>query len=1198
MKRLEYSDHKSNKFWEARQVGSDVELRWGRIGTDGQTKTKEFASEDAAEKYVDKQVRSKVKKGYVVVEGEASAEPSPVPVAVTETVAESDSRGASGSSLPVSSNAVAGDEPTHSEPAPCATHDLESSVAWTPALRRKARPRVNERALAKPKKTPEASWKACFSECGDHIDLYVVRSERLDGVVKELRRLAREPNGPTQDISLETAAALIARHVDRDLLDYLVARQGLTFAVRALEGSLHCTRTFAQDRKRMVWHLRWRSPRHYEGMSFASAPWKALRMHLAEADPADYRAARDEAEQLRDGAHFVARAHLATLFPREQAWAEADAREWLKAGPVLFAPGEQRTDDQQDRSQCFWHGWPLWTAVRDPDLLDRFSARLKEFEKTGHKESISMILDGWPMPLLDHLGPPAARSLAAMARHLYYAAGKKQAAEALAAIRGREAAELMVDLVDHKTAGKFVRAGLQEMPELALELLESSGKRSTSVKAFTDALARQQAAATGGAVDDAETCAPERVPPALTVPPWAKRPRRKRAAVEGLDIPTDGERVAWIGREAEKLRGYCYEKPPMSDRADARWIRDIENDIDGYGSCGLSSLDRLSQRAALQVWNTQPGKVWYADDDRVLQMLRRFGPDGIPGFIACAKSKPTRAYPVLARIVSPRIALTMAEGLAIPAGRGLVGQWLIDHARIAATGLIPAALARKGKQRDLAARTLRLLAFHGHDGDVLSAADGYGDEARSAVEEVLAGDPSTDGPPRAPKLPPWCLPDALPAPELKDAGGALPRAVLPTLVQLLASQGDRLLTPALAQVREACTLDSLERFAWALLEQWRGAGAKTASDWALTALAHIHTDETPVKLVAYVGKWPGERAHPRAITGLGVLRAMDTDPALQAVQHLAETSRFQALRAAARECLDQVAKERGESPDDLAERLIPDLGLDANGERPLELSGNSYTASFDGALKPFLLDENGKKRANPTKSDPAWTAYKKAARPVLKLLVRRMEGAMSTGKRYTADGFRSQVLGHGLKVLFARRLVWGAWAEGNWRPDVTFLPDGDGNLVDSAGEPVALDDALGIGICHPLDIQFELDAWRDRGLAQPFAQLDREVFTPAGAELTSETLDRLGEERVNGRKVLALLRSGTWIDEHVEGEISRPLAHGYRALVSLEFKPFVLHETDTRVYAAHLWGPDGRARVADLPPVAFSELVRDLESLR
>ena len=65
MKRyFEFVDGSSAKFWEIAVSGNEVTVRFGRIGTDGQTQTKTLADADAATKHAEKLIDSKTAKGY------------------------------------------------------------------------------------------------------------------------------------------------------------------------------------------------------------------------------------------------------------------------------------------------------------------------------------------------------------------------------------------------------------------------------------------------------------------------------------------------------------------------------------------------------------------------------------------------------------------------------------------------------------------------------------------------------------------------------------------------------------------------------------------------------------------------------------------------------------------------------------------------------------------------------------------------------------------------------------------------------------------------------------------------------------------------------------------------------------------------------------------------------------------------------
>jgi DNA ligase-1 len=67
-RRFEFVEGSSSKFWEVCVAGCELTTCWGRIGTEGQTKTKSFATEAKAQAEQDKLVDEKLGKGYREVE--------------------------------------------------------------------------------------------------------------------------------------------------------------------------------------------------------------------------------------------------------------------------------------------------------------------------------------------------------------------------------------------------------------------------------------------------------------------------------------------------------------------------------------------------------------------------------------------------------------------------------------------------------------------------------------------------------------------------------------------------------------------------------------------------------------------------------------------------------------------------------------------------------------------------------------------------------------------------------------------------------------------------------------------------------------------------------------------------------------------------------------------------------------------------
>ena len=65
MKRyFEFVGGSSAKFWEVFVSGKEVTVRFGRIGTEGQTQTKTLPDAEAAARHAEKLVAAKMAKGY------------------------------------------------------------------------------------------------------------------------------------------------------------------------------------------------------------------------------------------------------------------------------------------------------------------------------------------------------------------------------------------------------------------------------------------------------------------------------------------------------------------------------------------------------------------------------------------------------------------------------------------------------------------------------------------------------------------------------------------------------------------------------------------------------------------------------------------------------------------------------------------------------------------------------------------------------------------------------------------------------------------------------------------------------------------------------------------------------------------------------------------------------------------------------
>jgi predicted DNA-binding WGR domain protein len=474
----------------------------------------------------------------------------------------------------------------------------------------------------------------------------------------------------------------------------------------------------------------------------------------------------------------------------------------------------------------------------------------------------------------------------------------------------------------------------------------------------------------------------------------------------------------------------------------------------------------------------------------------------------------------------------------------------------------------------------------------------------------------------APSLPEFLSVDALPPILLADKTRCLPAAAVRIVLSILQRSSLAAPHPELAAARAACDAASLSAFAWALFEQWLASGVGSKENWAFTALGLLGDDEAARRLTPLIRTWPGESQHARAGLGLDILAGIGTDLALMHLHGVAEKVKFKALQEKAREKIGAIAAARGLTTEELADRLVPDLGLDDDGSLTLSFGARAFRVGFDEALSPVVRDATGKlltelPKAN--KSDDAdlaaaaterWKTLKKDARAIASAQLTRLELAMCAQRRWQRADFETFILRHPLLVHLARRLLWGVFVG----PELaqTFRIAEDGSFAGPDDDALQLPPAAVIGLVHRLEMPAELlGKWgavlADYKILQPFDQLGRQVFLPTEAEKQASMLPRLKKAQVKTGKVMGLevrgWRKGEPQDAGWVYDMNKPLPGGFEASFSLggglcmgapDMNP-PLQELDG------LWltrKDGGKATFGELSPTVFSELVREYEGLR
>lgn len=332
-------------------------------------------------------------------------------------------------------------------------------------------------------------------------------------------------------------------------------------------------------------------------------------------------------------------------------------------------------------------------------------------------------------------------------------------------------------------------------------------------------------------------------------------------------------------------------------------------------------------------------------------------------------------------------------------------------------------------------------------------------------------------------------------------------------------------TARLTLVRDNVDEHARDTFAWSLFQSWLDDGAPSKERWRMEAVGHLGGDGSALNLAPLVQAWPGEGQHPRAVLGLECLSAIGSDTALSQIHGISRKISFKAIRQRAGECIERLAQARGLSPDELADRIISDGGLDEHGARTFDFGPRRFEFILGDKLEPMLRDEAGNRLRTlpaPTITDDAyaaaeaqdsWKVLKKQVADVVKTQARRLEHAMFFGRRWTPAEFEALFVRHSLMVHLVRRTLWIAY-DAQGAPLTSFRVADDCSFADKADETVALPEgATAIGVAHPAHLgPNDVIAWgdvlADHHIVSPFPQLGRPIFSIEPGELSATRIHR------------------------------------------------------------------------------------------
>ncbi len=334
-----------------------------------------------------------------------------------------------------------------------------------------------------------------------------------------------------------------------------------------------------------------------------------------------------------------------------------------------------------------------------------------------------------------------------------------------------------------------------------------------------------------------------------------------------------------------------------------------------------------------------------------------------------------------------------------------------------------------------------------------------------------------------------------------------------------------------------------------LFDKWMEAGAEAKKRWVLYA-ASIHGGFEIIKRLQHqVQEWPQQARGAIAAEAVKALSLNPLPQALLIVDGISRKFKFKQVKAAAGQALEFAAAQLGISREELADRIVPDLGFDGNGERSFDYGERKFRVAITPALEIEVYDESGKKLKNmpsPGKRDDekkAAAAYEefKQMKKQMKMTVSsqkmRLELALSSGRKWGTEAWEQLFVKNPVMHQFAIGLVWGIYEGEELLQNFRYMEDGSFNTEDE--EEYELPQEGRIGLVHPIELSREsLEVWKqqleDYEIRQPIEQLERAVYARTEEEGEGKNLERFGGMILNDLSFGGKLQTAGWYRGPVE----------------------------------------------------------------
>lgn len=240
----------------------------------------------------------------------------------------------------------------------------------------------------------------------------------------------------------------------------------------------------------------------------------------------------------------------------------------------------------------------------------------------------------------------------------------------------------------------------------------------------------------------------------------------------------------------------------------------------------------------------------------------------------------------------------------------------------------------------------------------------------------------------------------------------------------------------------------------------------------------------------------GKEFYPRSYY-IYILALNDGKYALSLLDEMTRKSKIKSVRNASNFALDTIADKMKVSREELSDLLIPDFGLDKNGERIIHIEDKEYKISLNSNMDIDIIEKDKILKTIPKifpkelKSEISF--MKKEIKNVIKREREKILLLIMNGRKYNYLFWRNIYIYNSFLSCYSIELIWNLYDENN-NFITTFRYLGDGSYIDSDDNYIILNENNFVSLASPLEMSSDLiKKWikqlYDYEIVQPIKQL-------------------------------------------------------------------------------------------------------------